>query len=83
MGGMCSSEDAPPVMAAVISNDAESLEKELAKPGVDINEKDEVPNDRQRMRAAAHWRVTTLVGCAGPVDCSASSLRVPRSLYGA
>lgn len=54
MGGMCSSEDAPPVMAAVISNDAESLEKELAKPGVDINEKDEVPNDRQRVRAAAH-----------------------------
>ena len=42
MGGMCSSEDAPPVMAAVLSNDADEVQKALAKPGVDINEKDEV-----------------------------------------
>ena len=48
MGGMCSSEDAPPVMAAVLSNDADEVQKALAKPGVDINEKDEVQTTSAR-----------------------------------
>lgn len=41
MGGMCSSEEGPPVMQAVLENDCALVQAEIDKGG-DVNEADEV-----------------------------------------
>ena len=38
---MCSTEDAPPVMQAVLENDCELVQAEISKGG-DVNQADEV-----------------------------------------
>jgi hypothetical protein len=48
---MCSSEEGPPVMQAVLENDSELVLAELNK-GSDVNEKDEVRGTANGQRSA-------------------------------
>ena len=78
MGGMCSSEDVPEIIAAVRNDDEEGV-KALLSSGSDVNAADEV-------RTAAHGPSRppgtdlSLNALPGPMDCFARCLRVPWAL---